>query len=281
MGYATTASGQYATAMGQQAAAAGEASTALGALSVASGDYSTATGYATIASGKIGTALGRSSRAETYGEVSLGIFPRANTGDAENRVSTDVLLEVGNGTTSAGSNALTIFKDGRIGLGTRDTDAEVTHAFTLPNSATATEGQARAQSWTTYSDSRIKTEQRPLAYGLREIMRLQPRAYTQHSGCVEHGTFKCEDATGGSAQTIGFIAQEVEQVIPEAVQKPEDPANQLYGMSYDKLIPVLVKATQELKTENDTLKAQLQNNQAVLLTMRQRLEKLERPARKR
>jgi Chaperone of endosialidase/Head domain of trimeric autotransporter adhesin len=274
MGFVTIASGQYATAMGQDTAASGETSTALGALSIASGDYSTATGYDSIASGKISTALGRSSRAETYGEVSLGIFPRANTGDADDRVSTDVLLEVGNGTSSTGSNALTIFKDGRIGLGTRDTDAEVTHAFTLPNSATATEGHGRAQSWTTYSDSRIKTEQRPLAYGLSEIMRLQPRAYTQHSGCVENGTFKCADETGGSAQTIGFIAQEVEQVIPEAVQKPADPANQLYGMDYEKLIPVLVKATQELKSENDTLKAQL-------TAMQQRLEKLEhRPSRR-
>ena len=83
------------------------------------------------------------------------------------------------------------------------------------------------------------------------------------------GTFQCDDAKGGKAETIGFIAQEVEQVIPEAVQKLADPANQLYGMDYEKLIPVLVKATQELKTENDTLKAQL-------LAMQQRLEKLER-----
>jgi hypothetical protein len=150
----------------------------------------------------------------------------------------------------------------------------MTHRLTLPNSATITIGQARANAWTTYSDSRIKTEQRPIAYGLKEIMKLQPRAYTQHSGCVEHGTFKCDDETGGSAATIGFIAQEVESVIPEAVQKPKDPENQLYGMSYEKLIPVLVKAAQELKTENDTLKAQM-------AAMQLRLEKLERQPRKR
>jgi hypothetical protein len=272
IGSGTTASGENAVTMGDGTTASGVSSTAMGAFTGANGDYSTATGYDSIASGRVSTALGRSSRAETYGEVSLGIFPRANTGDADDRVSTDVLLEVGNGTSSAGSNALTIFKDGHIGLDNADTDIEVTHLLTLPNVNSATGGQGRANAWTTYSDSRIKTDQRPLAYGLREIMRLQPRAYTQHSGCVEQGTFKCEDEKHGSAKTIGFIAQEVEQVIPEAVQKPADPANQLYGMDYEKLIPVLVKATQELKSENDTLKARL-------LAMQQRLEKLERPAR--
>lgn len=261
--------------LGNSTLASGSAATAMGRGSVASGEAATSMGKSTVASGDFSTAMGINSRAETYGEISLGLFPRANTGDTNSRVSTDVLLEVGNGTSAAASsNALTIFKDGRIGLGDADTTAEATYLLTLPNVASITGGQARANAWTTYSDSRIKTGQRPISYGLADIMRLQPRAYTQHSGCVENGTFKCEDKDGGTSETIGFIAQEVEQVIPEAVQKPADPANQLYGMDYQKLVPVLVKATQELKTENDALKAQLK-------AMDARLQKLERPARKR
>ena len=273
MGDGTTASGNYSTAMGFITTASGYVSTAMGRLTTASGAGSTAMGLATTASGNYSTAMGHASRAETYGEVSLGFYPLANTGVVDGRVITDVLLEVGNGVSGTPSNALTIFKDGRMGLDSADTNVEVTHLLTLPNINSAFGGQGRANAWTTYSDSRIKTEQRPISYGLREIMRLQPRAYTQHSGCMEHGTFVCEDEKGGSAPTIGFIAQEVEQVIPEAVQKPQDPANQLYGMDYEKLIPVLVKATQELKSENDTLKAQL-------AAMQQRLEKLERPVRR-
>lgn len=269
MGYDTTASGQSSTAMGQNAVASGSFSMAMGNGPTASGGASMAIGYVARAEGYASMSLGYLTRAETFSEISLGTRPVANTGSEQSFVATDVLLEVGNGTSGAPSNALTIFKNGLTGLGPADTLAEVTHLLTLPNSATPGIGQGRANAWTTYSDSRIKTEQRPIAYGLADIMRLQPRAYTQHSGCVENGTFKCEDATGGSAQTIGFIAQEVEKVIPEAVQKPADPANQLYGMDYEKLIPVLVKATQELKTENDTLKAQL-------TAMQQRLEKLER-----
>ncbi len=275
MGIVTTASGVAATAMGYLTTASGSYATAMGYLTTASGFASTAMGSATTASGVYSTAMGFATTAETYGETSLGFYPLLNTGDGDDFVTTDVLLEIGNGTSSAAlSNALTMFKNGRIGLDNADTLAEVTHLLTLPNSASATGGQGRANAWTVYSDSRIKTEQRPLAYGLREIMRLQPRAYLQHAGCVQDGTFQCEDEDGGSAQTIGFIAQEVERVIPEAVQKPEDPANQLYGMDYEKLIPVLVKAAQELKTENDTLKTQLR-------AMETRLLRLEKPARKR
>jgi hypothetical protein len=262
LGSSNRAMGDYATALGLQNQALGRLSTVMGFDAEARGDYSFAAGMYTVA--------------ETSAEISIGSRPTPNTGSATTWVSTDRLFEIGNGQyfTGSNSNALTILKDGRVGLGSIDDDADMTHRFTLPNSATPATGQARANAWTTYSDSRIKTEQRPIAYGLNEIMRLQPRAYTQHSGCVEHGKFKCEDEKGGSAATIGFIAQEVEQVIPEAVQKPKDPENQLYGMSYEKLIPVLVRAAQELKTENDTLKAQM-------AAIQLRLERLEHPTRKR
>ena len=283
LGTSTNATGLYSTALGSSTNATGTYSTAMGQNSTASGYQSLAAGYLAEAAGTAAFSLGHHTSAESFCEISLGIYPTLQSGSATTRVSTDRLFEIGNGTGNASrSNAITILKDARTGFGTMDTDAEITHALTLPNSGTAT-GQGRAQAWTTYSDSRIKTAQRPITYGLKEIMRLQPRAYTQHSGCVERGKFKCADEHGGSTATIGFIAQEVEQVIPEAVQKPDDPANQLYGMSYEKLIPVLVKAAQELKAENDILKAgnttlekQLNATNAALGALQQRLERLER-----
>jgi hypothetical protein len=41
-------------------------------------------------------------------------------------------------------------------------------------------------------------------------------------------------------------------VVPEAVEKPQDPAMELYTMSYTSLVPVLVNAVQELKHRQDT-----------------------------
>ena len=66
---------------------------------------------------------------------------------------------------------------------------------------------------------------------------------------------------------IGFVAQELREVIPEAVTGEEiefaendtqvERASKSLGVSKDALIPVLVKAIQELKAEVDSLKSQL------------------------
>jgi hypothetical protein len=55
---------------------------------------------------------------------------------------------------------------------------------------------------------------------------------------------------------IGFIAQDVEKVLPSVVVT-EPTAEKVKGMKYSELIPVLVKAVQELKAENDALRADI------------------------
>ena len=62
---------------------------------------------------------------------------------------------------------------------------------------------------------------------------------------------------------IGFIADEMVKIIPEIVFFSTQMTNQTTGVpvgeplsiNYDRLIPVLVKAIQELKQEIDTLKS--------------------------
>ena len=55
---------------------------------------------------------------------------------------------------------------------------------------------------------------------------------------------------------IGFIAQEVEPVIPELVKTGSDGYK---ALAYDKIVAVLVEAIKEVKTENDSLKEQLRS----------------------
>lgn len=57
--------------------------------------------------------------------------------------------------------------------------------------------------------------------------------------------------------TIGFIAQELEKIIPEAVNKPKDDSKELWSVDYNKIVPILVNAMKELKKENDSLKSRL------------------------
>ncbi|MFA5928048.1 MAG: hypothetical protein WC838_01945, partial [Candidatus Margulisiibacteriota bacterium] len=51
-----------------------------------------------------------------------------------------------------------------------------------------------------------------------------------------------------------FIAEDVESIIPEAVGTDKECKN---SMSGEVLVPYLVNAVQELKTENDLLKARI------------------------
>ena len=85
------------------------------------------------------------------------------------------------------------------------------------------------------------------------------------SELVEKGTGISTNVTTGDQtiiakegkETIGFIAQELEKVVPEAVIAPQDPSNEFYTVSYSIVIPVLTKAIQEQQAEIEQLKAAL------------------------
>jgi hypothetical protein len=51
----------------------------------------------------------------------------------------------------------------------------------------------------------------------------------------------------------GVIAHELQEVLPYAVQGEKD-GKDMQGVDYSKIVPILVKAIQELKAEIDELK---------------------------
>ena len=59
----------------------------------------------------------------------------------------------------------------------------------------------------------------------------------------------------GSHQKYGMVAQELQPVAPEAVSAPEDP-EEMMGVDYSKLVPMLVKEIQSLRARV----AQLETN---------------------
>ncbi|MBI2355374.1 MAG: tail fiber domain-containing protein [Deltaproteobacteria bacterium] len=99
-----------------------------------------------------------------------------------------------------------------------------------------------AGAWVTSSDRRLKKDISLLPYGLAEILRLNPVTY--------HMNEQAET----DRKNIGFIAQEIEAVIPEMVSTGP---NGMKGVAYSDLVPVLTRAIQDLKAENDALKARL------------------------
>lgn len=95
-----------------------------------------------------------------------------------------------------------------------------------------------ATSWTAGSDERMKKNIKPLELGLEQIKALKPTRF-------DYKTDESEESA-----RVGFIAQEVLPVLPHAVSVPED-SEQMMGVSATEMIPVLVKAIQELSAKVD------------------------------
>lgn len=93
------------------------------------------------------------------------------------------------------------------------------------------------------SDVRLKRNVEPITDGLQKIAGLNPV------------TFEWKDDSGGGR---GFIAQEVQKVIPEMVGKNRYNDGQEYlDIGYSELYPLLVSAIKELKARNERLEKRL------------------------
>jgi hypothetical protein len=96
------------------------------------------------------------------------------------------------------------------------------------------------------SDARLKENVQDLDVGLGAILALKPRKFDWKAG-------KGKDIKGDR----GFIAQEFEQVFPNLIDEWKDEAPEgeaPYKSVRQDLIPVLVKAIQELAAEVNALK---------------------------
>jgi hypothetical protein len=99
---------------------------------------------------------------------------------------------------------------------------------------------------TAISDIRHKENVRPLETGLAEILQLKPSRFDWKEG---KGT--------GKKDVAGFIAQDIEQVLPDLVDewKEKMHCEESYkAIRMSDLIPTLVKAIQELTAEIEQLK---------------------------
>jgi len=125
MGSITIANGYYSTAMGSSTTASGYNSTAMGYRTTAIGEFSIAMGEGTTASGPLSTAIGYNTNANSFASVAIGLNNIGGGGVPTGWawVPTDPLFEVGNGTDyNHRSNALTILKNGKVGIGTATPD---------------------------------------------------------------------------------------------------------------------------------------------------------------
>ena len=130
---------------------------------------------------------------------------------------------------------------------------------TLTGGATTLSVDASGYIIRTPSDERLKTDVQPISYGLDTVNSFRPVSYNWN-----------EPEKYGSGRSIGLIAQEVGELVPEAVSAGGD-EDKILSLDYQKLVPVLTKAIQELSAENTTLKQSLETATAQLQSIEQRL----------
>ncbi|HAP74407.1 TPA: hypothetical protein DCP88_03760, partial [Candidatus Campbellbacteria bacterium] len=184
--------------------------------------------------------------------------PYANTGQTLN--AGNIVLQTGIGTNggatgiikfeigASGSEKMRIDTSGNIGIGTttpwRTLSVNGTAAFTgLTNDGTgyyaciSTNGElATSTTACGASSERFKTNINDLTYGLDTVLQLRPVSFNWKS-----------DFINSSSTQIGFIAEEVDLLIPEVIG--HDDKGNIMNLDYPKLTAVLVGAMKELNTK--------------------------------
>ncbi len=101
---------------------------------------------------------------------------------------------------------------------------------------------ATTTTYSTSSDYRLKENIQPLENGLERLNNLKPVKFD----------WKNEDTS-----SEGFIAHEVQEVFPDAVSGEKD-GEDMQGMDYGRITPLLVKAIQEQQEQIEQLKTEIQ-----------------------
>jgi Chaperone of endosialidase len=180
----------------------------------------------------------------------------------------DLRFNTMNGGSSGPTERVRIAADGKVGIGgqtenavklqiigegnTNSTfsiycrDSGNTGRFAAGNGGTV---YATSTTISSISDQRLKENIADLDVGLDAVMALKPRKFDWKEGQGKNIT-----------NDRGFIAQEFEQVFPDLIDEWIEPApegEEPYKSVRQDLIPVLVKALQELKAELDATKAEV------------------------
>ena len=136
----------------------------------------------------------------------------------------------------------------RVGVGTNAPAYKLDVTVALADdTAINTNGTIQTAGIKLTSDARLKKDIKPVANALTTINALNPVSYLKKSSVESNDYTKNE---------IGFLAQEVQKVLPQLVYENKD-ANKTLAIDYNSLIPVLVKALQEQQKQIEEQQLQI------------------------
>lgn len=163
-------------------------------------------------------------------------------------VSTGKLFELRSSSTgnfditdrTAAATRITILSGGNVGIATNAPDN------TLSVSGTA--NKTGGGTWGSFSDSRIKDILGDYTHGLNEILKITPKIYKykENSG---------ETAEEQEKERVGIIAQDIEYILPECIEKRETKGFQdLLYYDSSAILYVLLNAVKELNSKIEAMK---------------------------
>ena len=159
-------------------------------------------------------------RPATYNEMNT-----ENTAVLSSSWNAQEIWQLGTPYEPAEYSIINIFNNNNVGIGT-----------TNPVCKLDVDGTINATNYSTISDRRYKKDIKTVDSSLEIINRLRPVSYL---------TIAQDE---GDKRNYGFIAQDLQELIPEAVNVPAQ-ENQNYTIEYMSLIPLLTKSIQELSEQ--------------------------------
>lgn len=118
--------------------------------------------------------------------------------------------------------------------------------------------------YTEVSDRRFKTDIRPLSNMLENVLSLKPYRY------------QYTDNNPNQKESLGFVAQEVQEIFPELVQKQEgEREDGVLSLNYSGFSVLAIQAIQEQQETIEQQKTELDEQAEKIDKLEQRLERLE------
>ncbi len=156
--------------------------------------------------------------------------------DQYGTTSANARLRVFSGGTE--TNGINILENGNVGIGNNN-----------PTTKLYVNGDIIANSVSGTSDIRFKTNIRPVTNALNKVKSLQGVYFNWNQKAFPEKEFGAQDE-------LGFIAQEVEKIVPEIVTK--DKTKEEYrSVKYDKLVALLVEAIKEQQKQIEKLQVKV------------------------
>jgi hypothetical protein len=180
------------------------------------GEYNTAIGW------RAGTKISNNTNnTKSDFSVYLGSDTKASAVGAENEIV------IGYNAIGAGSNTIRLGNDA------------ITDVYT--------KGTVYVNSVALSSDLRLKSNISPLANSLATVMQLNPVHYMKKGSLA---------STAHTREENGFIAQEIQKILPFVVTEGTD-ENKLLSVDYNSFIPMLTKAIQEQQKQIEDQNAKI------------------------